>query len=126
MPVSEGALRNAIVAIAEVKNVLTDPRALAEDALALSYALPDEREYRAAIANTCRALEQLADGKVQSSSLKYVHEGWLSYHYQHTVAQRACADMRIMYRLEGKKLKVRGFGHRDIPEDFYVRMAEVR
>ncbi len=126
MPVSEGALRDAIVAIAEVKNVLTDPRALAEDALALSHALPDEREYRAAIANTCRALEQLAYGKVQSSSLKYVHEGWLSYHYQHTVAQGARADMRIMYRLEGKKLKVRGFGHRDIPEDFYVRMAEVR
>lgn len=126
MPVSEGALRDAIVAIAKVKNVLMDPRALAEDALALSYALPDEREYRAATANTCRALEQLADGKVQSSSLKYAHEGWFSYHYQHAVARGARANMRIMYRLEGKKLKVRGFGHRDMPEDFYTRMAEVR
>lgn len=126
MSVSEETLRDAIAAIAKVKNVLMDPRALAEDVLALSYALPDEREYRAAIANTCRALEQLVDGKVQSSSLKYAHEGWLAYHYQHTVAQGARADMRIMYRLEGNKLKVRGFGHRDVPEDFYVRMAEVR
>lgn len=126
MPVSEEALHDAIAAIARVENVLMDPRALAEDALALSYALPDEWEYRTAIANTCRALEQLADGKVQSSLLKYAHKGWLSYHYQHAVAQGARADMRIMYRLEDKKLKVRGFGHRDMPEDFYVRMAEVR
>mgnify|MGYP006888071078 CR=1 FL=1 len=126
MPVSEEALRDAIVAIAKVKNVLMDPQALLEDVLALSYALPDEREYRAAIANTCRALEQLTDGKVQSSSLKYAHEGWISYHYQHAGAQGARADMRIMYRLEGEKLKIRGFGHRDMPEDFYVRMAEVR
>lgn len=126
MPASDGAVRDAVVAISQVENVRMDPNALAEDALALSFALPDEREYRAAVANTCRALDQLAKGKVQSSALKYEHEGWLSYHYQHAVSQGAKADMRIMYRTDDGKVDVRGFGHRDTPEDFYVRMASLR
>ena len=126
MPVSDESVRDAVVAISQVENVQMDPNALAEDAMILSRALPDEREYRAAVANTCRALDQLTRGKVQSSALKYEHEGWLSYHYQHAVTQRAKADMRIMYRLEGGKVAVRGFGHRDTPEDFYARMASMR
>ena len=126
MTVSDEAVRDAIVAISQVKNVRMDPRALAEDALALSYALSDEHEYRAAVANTCRALDQLTRGKVQSSALKYEHEGWLSYHYQHAVSQGAKADMRIMYRIEDGKVAVRGFGHRDTPEDFYVRISSLR
>lgn len=126
MAVSGESVRDAVVAVSQVENVRMDPRALAEDALALSYAFSDEREYRVAVANTCRALDQLARGKVQSSALKYEHEGWLSYHYQHAVAQGARADMRIMYRMEGGKVAVRGFGHRDTPEDFYVRMSSLR
>lgn len=126
MAVSDEAIRDAVVAISQVEGALMDPDALAEDAIALSYALPDEHEYRTAVANTCRALDQLAKGKVQSSALKYEHEGWLSHHYQHAVSQGAKADMRIMYRMEGGKVAVRGFGHRDTPEDFYVRMASLR
>ena len=126
MPVSGGAVRDAVVAISQVENVRMDPNALAEDVLALSRALTDEREYRAAVVNTCRALDQIARGKVQSSALKYEREGWLSYHYQHAVAQGVKADMRIMYRMEGEKVAVRGFGHRDTPEDFYVRMSSLR
>lgn len=126
MPVSNETVRDAVAAIAQVANVRMDPNALAEDALALAHALPDDGDYRTAIANTCRALGQIADGKVQSSSLRYQHEGWLSYHYQHAVAQGARADMRIMYKLEDGKVIVRGFGHRDTPEDFYVRMGSLR
>lgn len=126
MLVSDGAVRDAVAAISRVENVRMDPNALAEDAVALAFALPDEHEYRAAVANTCKALDQLVRGLVQSSALKYEHEGWLSYHYQHAVSQGAKADMRIMYRIEGSKLVVRGFGHRDTPEDFYVRMSSLR
>lgn len=126
MPVSDGAVRDSVVAISRVEGVAMDPRALAEDAVALARALPDERDYRAAVASTCRALDQLAHGLVQSSALKYEHEGWLSYHYQHAVAQGARADMRIMYRMDGEVVVVRGFGHRDTPEDFYARMSSLR
>ena len=125
MAVSEGAVRDAVVAIAR-SGARMDPDALAEDALALAEALPDEADYRAAVANTCRAIDQLARGLVQSSSLKYEHEGWMSYHYRHAVAQGARADMRVMYRFEEDVLFVRGFGHRDTPEDFYARMAALR
>ena len=126
MPVSDNAMRDAIVAISQVENIQMDPNALVEDAMLLSYALSDELEYRAAVANTCRALDQLSKGRVQSSTLKYEHEGWFSYHYQHAVVQGAKADMRIMFRMEGEKVIVRGFGHRDTPEDFYIRMASLR
>ena len=126
MTVSDEAIRDAIVAVARTPHVFMDPVALAEDAAALATALPDEGEYRAAVANTCKALALLADEKVQSSTLKYEHEGWRSFHYQHRVAQGSRADMRIMYRRENGGIYVRGFGHRDIPEDFYVRMASFR
>ena len=126
MSVSRAAIQDAVMAISRMEDVRMDPEALVEDVIALSYALPDEQQYLAAVANTCKALGFLVDGRVQSSSLKYEHEGWFSYHYQHVVAQGARADMRIMYRIENGKVIVRGFGHRDIPEDFYVRMAALR
>lgn len=126
MPISNATLSDAIVALSRIKGVYIDPKALVEDLVILSYALPDENEYCAAVANTCKALEQLSGNKVQSSTLKHQHRGWYSYHYQHSVAQNAKADMRIMYRRENETIYVRGFGHRKIPEDFYRRMAVQR
>ena len=100
-----------------------DPRALADDVLLLARSFPDEDEFCLAAANTRRALEQCARGTVTPSALERSLEGWLSYHYQHSVGQGAPADMRIVYRTTAGGIEVKGFGHRWVPADVYGRIS---
>ncbi len=126
MPISNEDIRSAIIAISDVSGVWMDTGALAEDAILLAYAFPEEDEFKAACANTCRALSLLVEGKVATSDLKYAFEDWQSYHYQHHVGQGSAATCRIIYRKIEGGIEVMGFGHRHIPEDFYVRMSKCR
>ena len=126
MPVSMSAVKNAALTIASVENVEADAATLIEDAYFLSLAFSDETDYRYAVTNTVRALNQLVAQSVSTSALKHDHLGWHSYHYQHKVGQKTRADMRIIFRREGDKLRLRAFGHRNLPKDFYERVAQTR
>ena len=125
MAISIELIRKAIEAIAAIDGVLMDPASLAEDAAFLAYAFPEESEFQAACANTCRALRQICNGSVTASNLKYEFEDWQSYHYQHRVRQGLQADCRIKFRQTPQGIEVKGFGHRRIPRDFYLRMAGI-
>lgn len=103
-----------------------DPDALAEDAWLLAESFPDERDYLAAVLATERALALVANGRVTSSFLGGELAGWSSYHYQHAVGQGSPADMRVEWRRAGDGVRVRGFGHRWRPVDFYVRVSSSR
>lgn len=124
--VSDATIVGAAHAVANVNGVQADARALLEDSYLLAMAFSDEQEYLSAMANTVRALGQVVAGTVSSSQLKYDHRGWLSYHYQHKVGQGARADMRIVFRREGAGIRLRAFGHRNLPKDFYERIAQTR
>lgn len=126
MSISDATIINAARAIAGVEGVEADARAVVEDAFLLSMAFTDESEYLVAVANTVRALNQLANNAVSSAKLKHGHRGWLSYHYQHKVQQGARADVRIVFRREGGRVRLRAFGHRNLPKDFYERVAQSR
>ena len=72
-------------------------------------------------------MEKVVAGRVVSSApLVGDHLGWSSYHYQHRVAQGQRADMRLEWMAVDKGIRVRAFGHRFIPEDFYRRVSAGR
>jgi len=112
-------IMSAAHAVANVVGVEADPKAILEDAFLLSLAFPDEDVYLCAVANTVRALNLLVNDSVSVSQLKYNHDGWFSYHYQHKVEQGSRADMRIVFRKAGNALRLRAFGHRNMSIDFY-------
>ena len=126
MTISTDTVIGAALAIADVDGVEADAHAVIEDAFLLAYAFADEEDYLAAVANTRRALRQLCDGAVSPSQLKYDYKGWCSYHFQHRVAQGARADMRIIFKRTSTGVRLRAFGHRNLPKDFYERVREER
>ena len=126
MSISADFIAQAIDRLASVPGVLMDPDALAEDAFLLSVSFPDEHEFLAAVLATERALRHLAAGRVSSSRLERNRAEWMSYHYQHRIAQGEQADCRIEWQTRNGVVYVRGFGHRWRPVDFYARMARLR
>lgn len=126
MTIRENALAQGIEAIASCKGLAMDPDHLVEDVFLLAYAFPNEDDFMAAVASTCRAITHAATGSVTPSSLKYEFEEWHSYHYQHRIGQGAKADCRIIFRRAKDGIEVKGFGHRRIPEDLYRRMSASR
>lgn len=118
-------LQSAIAVIAAVPGVEMSQRHLAEDVLLLFCAFPQEDEYMAAVLNTCKALAQLAEGRVTPGSLKCQFVDWQAYHYQHKVAQGARADMRIVFQTTEVDIRVRAFGYRNLLYDFYQRLASL-
>lgn len=127
MSISDDLTRQAIYQIASVEGLTMDPDALADDVMLLTHAWSDESDFQAAVVNTCTALRLLIGGSVDDSGLlKYDHQGWHSYHYQHKRAQGVKADMRIMFRHIESGIEVKGFGDRRVPQDFYRHMAYTR
>ena len=126
MAVSDSAIDEAIELIAGVVDLKMDPDDLADDVVLMAISWPDEGEFMKAAASTERAMRQLVAGKVDASPLKHDLAGWFSYHYQHARAQGGRADMRIAFQPEGGGIRVRAFGHRDVPTDFYARVASQR
>lgn len=124
--ISEAVLLEAAEAVSAVKGLAMDPNDLVEDVFLLAYAFPEERDFKAAVASTCRALGRLVAEAVTPSDLKYDLSGWSSYHYQPWVGQGVRAMCRIMFRRIEGGIEVKGFGHRRIPEDFYRRMGAGR
>ena len=126
MTISDELVIHAAHAIADIDGNEADAGAMLKDAYLLSLAFAREEDFLNAVANTQRALGQLARNAVSPARLKYEHQGWLSYHYQHKVAQGQRADMRIVLCRTDAGIRLRAFGHRSLPKDFYERLAENR
>ena len=126
MAISTDLIVQAIDRLVSVPGVLMDPDALAEDAFLLSVSFPDEHDFLAVVLATERALQHLAAGRVTSSRLEGNRAEWMSYHYQHRIAQGQQADCRIEWKAYDGVVYVRGFGHRWRPVDFYARIARQR
>ena len=103
-----------------------DPGALVEDAAYLTLAFSELLDYQAAVANTLKALKDVARGRVSTDALADAFQGWESYHYQPKVGQGVPADMRIIFKREPNGVYVLAFGHRYIPSDLYRRTSELR
>lgn len=126
MAISDSTIDSAIELIAAIPGIEMDPDDLADDIILLSVAFPEEEPFLQSVVATERALRQLIDGKVDSAHLKYNLEDWCSFHYQHTRAQGQRANMRIVFQQLDDGIRVRAFGHRDIPADVYERIVNTR
>lgn len=123
--VSVPQIEQAVASIAGVEGVHFDGHFLVHDVLGIAEVFPEPNEFEAAIAATVRMLGQIVAGKVDTSSLGADYEGWECCHYQPVVAQGSKATMRIMFARNEEGIRVRGFGDRRLPDDFYRRMAEI-
>lgn len=121
----ENSIKKAISAFAALSGVRFNPQSLVEDVVLLSVSFPDAPSFELACANTARALEQLAKGRVAGAELKKELKGWRSYHYQPKVEQGANASCRIVYRNVADGVEVMGFGHRHVPKDVYGRLNSI-
>ena len=122
---SREQILQAIDALAAVDGALFDPKSLAEDVVGVAAAFPERGDFESAIAATVRMLGLIIADKIDVSSLSDDYEGWECCHYQHRASRGVKATMRIMFvRVDGK-VRVRGFGDRRPPADFYRRMAGV-
>ncbi|MBQ9000596.1 MAG: hypothetical protein IJ087_01930 [Eggerthellaceae bacterium] len=125
MPVSRTDVLWAIDALFGVEGVEMDPRKAVDDIMGLAKAYSDQDDFVSAVSSTVRMLGRLKDGTVDTSSLADDYEGWRCCHFQHKTGQGVKARMRIMYAEADGTIRVRGFGERGVPADFYRRMAEI-
>lgn len=127
MAIGRNLIIESITAIAAIPNVEMDPEALAADVFLVANNWTEPDDFKRVIANVERILRLIADKRITGEPLKYNHVTWLSYHFQSKVVQKQKADMRTLYReITEQLIKVRGFGHRHIPIDFYERMHQDR
>ncbi len=115
----------AIDVLASIEGILFDPKSLAEDVVGVAAAFPDKDDFEAAISATARTLGLIVEGRVDVSILSDDYEGWECCHYQARAMRGMKATMRIMFTRADDGVRVRGFGERRRPEDFYRRMAKV-
>lgn len=125
MSIDRNIVAQSVSALSSVESIQMDPSALAEDAAYLTLAFPDQPEYQAAVANTVKALKDIARNRVSTDSLEGTYQGWESYHYQPKVGQNIAADMRIIFKRKSDSVHVLAFGHRYIPSDIYRRASTV-
>lgn len=123
MAISSDLLRAAIIQIAAIPHIRMSPEALVEDVTLLAKVWPEENDFAAAVASCCRALEQIANGKITPSPLSDELDGWLSYHFQLYRVQGEKAILRVVFRKKEEFVEVKGFGHRLKPADIYHRMV---
>lgn len=123
MAVNSSTIDYAIDLIAGIEGLAMDPDDLADDVVFMSIAWPDERDFMLAASATERAMRQLIAGQVNATPLLHNLSGRFSYHYQHVRKQGQRANMRIVFKPHPSGIRVRTFGHRDIPADIYERTA---
>lgn len=123
MAVSSDLLRSAIVQISSLSSIRMAPEALVEDVTLLAKVWADEDDFAVAVASCCRALEQVAAGKVTPDPLVGTLDGWWSHHFQLRRAQGEKAVLRVVFRPREGYVEVKGFGHRFKPADIYHRMV---
>ncbi|MBQ9068613.1 MAG: hypothetical protein IJ131_06045 [Eggerthellaceae bacterium] len=123
MPISNAAKNEAGLLIAAIPGLEANPTFVVEDVNELAQVWETQEEFLAAINSTKRAIEQLIDGSVDAAELTYSLEGWQAYHFQHKRGQGLSADMRIVFRMEGGRLRMLAFGHRSLPNSVYYTAA---
>ena len=123
MSVDADTLRAAVQTVSGIRGVRMNPDSVADDVISLATAIADEEPFTCAVANTARAIQRLAVGKVEGTPLTGVFEGWSSFHFQSERKNGASANMRVVYRRNGGVTEVLGFGHRWLPSDVYAAIS---
>lgn len=129
MTVSDSQIDEWIEIIASIGGMEMDPNDLAEDTIIVAEVCDDDNQFKTAMGAVYRALNQLVKHQVSASHLERNLATWKSYHFQSERTQGHPADMRICFmevesgpESKASTIRVRAFGFRHIPADFYKRI----
>lgn len=117
MTVSNAELAEWIGRVASVQGIEMDPDALVDDVVLTAHAFTDERRFQTAMTHVVSALSLIVKIRNVGKDLSANLTGWKSYHFQSQRVRKHPADLRIVYQDIGTVIRVRGFGHRWIPEE---------
>jgi hypothetical protein len=122
MAISNTLLAKWIRRISSVQGIEMDADALVDDILLMAYAFENEDTFNTAMTHVVSALLLIVKQRNVGQDLKANLTGWKSYHFQSQRIRKHPADLRIVYQDTGSAIRVRGFGHRWIPEEVYKRL----
>lgn len=124
MAIPDALLAAWIRRLAAIPGIAMDPEALVDDVVLMAYAFPEEAEFARAMLQVEHALTLLVQQRQLGPALRGNLAGWRSYHFPSHRARRHPADLRIVYQDTGSAIRVRGFGHRWIPDAVYRRLYD--
>lgn len=115
----QARIQGAIAAVAAVDGLSMEPAALVSDLLDMARVYGDS--FEEAVSSLCGALDDVVNGRVSTSTMKYDYADYRSYHFQSHVEQGQPADMRVLFKAVDGGIEVLAFGNRHVPADFYLR-----
>jgi len=123
MAVSDSLIDKWIDTISLIPKLEMDPNALGDDVIITAEVCDDDQKFTTAMHAVYRALNQLIKQQVSTSDLERNLADWKSFHFQSERTQGHPADMRICFKhKDASTIRVRGFGFRHLPSDFYRRI----
>ncbi|WP_053958048.1 hypothetical protein [Sulfobacillus thermosulfidooxidans] len=120
--ISNAALAAWIQRIAAIPGIEMDPNALVDDVVLMAMAFPEEKRWHTAMIHVEEALVFIVQRRDIGQNLRDHLSGWKSYHFQSQHTRKHPADLRIVYQDTGQTIRVRGFGHRWLPDNVYQRL----
>lgn len=122
VPVNNNDIAEAIQKIGSIENIMMDVDSLVDDVFFLSLAYTDAIHFHLAVNQICDSLQQICKNKMLGQPLVSNLSDWRSYHFQSRRVKKQKADLRIVFKDEGTFVRVRAFGNRHTPTDFYKRI----
>jgi len=122
MAISNALLAEWIGKLSSVPGIEMDADALVDDVVLTAYAFADESTFQTAMRSVVSALLLIVKSRNVGQNLSANLEGWKSYHFQSQRVRKHPADLRVVYQDTGFVIRIRGFGHRWIPEEVYKRL----
>jgi hypothetical protein len=111
--------------VTDLQGVSMDADRVVDDIVLVAYVFNDPEEFVKAMHNVVDVLRLIVQQRNIGEELKGAKAGWHSFHFQSQRIQRHKADMRMVYQDSGTTIRVKGFGHRWIPEDLYQRLSNL-
>lgn len=124
MTISDNLIQNAILQISQIEGIEINPDELVDDIVLLAFAFPKDDDFILATAQVANHLNLLVQNRIKGTDLRQNYDGWKSCHFQSAKKNGHEADLRIVYQDIPPLKRIRGFGHRKIPESVYKRLMD--
>jgi hypothetical protein len=111
------AIRDLIRTIVST-GILASPRYVKDDIIELRRVFPDDEQFARAIRSVTARLRALR--KDEGVMLTHQLRTWRRVRFSSGVSDHA--DLRLIFRVKGRRIELGAFGHRGDPESIYYRI----
>ncbi len=122
MAINDERLREWIRIVSAVPGVEMDGDALVDDIVLIAHVFDDPQRFETAMSQIVNSLNLIVKKRDMGAELKSNLSAWRCFHFQSRRTAKHPADLRIVYQDTGAAIRVRGFGHRWLPDDIYRRL----